>query len=359
MGRCAAGNTADPGRLERVLNAKQRLIGVDVAALDAQVAEKAARKAAERAAERSYAEATSSVAGALAAGQQGAAELRKDWDREGKATTREWDLNRPDARAREAPARLGDADPRCGPASLQRFDGEDLEIGERTAAQREQCKAWWEGQAAAKAAAAAREAEDKQALGAAIRGLDSLQCTVAGQEAAARAELARQVADANQELRALQAAKRDAARQAELAAKLDELAAATADPWLREDPGQAASALSPARVRRDHWKGMSPSQRSAIQQEQLAQVEARHAAVAAAAAAEAARAAAQRDVQRAVLQQAQAADAIRRAEAAKGAAALREQMAAKAARDAAARDAARAAGRVDEAYFVQFGRSAR
>lgn len=69
-----------------------------------------------------------------------------------------------------------------------------------------------------------------------------------GQEAAARAELSRRVAAANQELRELQAANRDAARQAELQAKLSELAAAQADPWLNEDPTQAASALSAARV---------------------------------------------------------------------------------------------------------------
>lgn len=47
---------------------------------------------------------------------------------QGKATTREWDLNRPDALQLEAPARLGDEDPRCGPASLQKFSGEDLTV---------------------------------------------------------------------------------------------------------------------------------------------------------------------------------------------------------------------------------------
>jgi hypothetical protein len=47
---------------------------------------------------------------------------------QGKSTTREWDLNRPDAKRQELPARLGDDDPRCGPASLQRFAGEDLTV---------------------------------------------------------------------------------------------------------------------------------------------------------------------------------------------------------------------------------------
>lgn len=37
-------------------------------------------------------------------------------------------------------------------------------------------------------------------------------------------------------------------------------------------PPAAASALSPARVRKDHWKGMSPGQLGAIQATQLQQV---------------------------------------------------------------------------------------
>jgi hypothetical protein len=38
-------------------------------------------------------------------------------------------------------------------------------------------------------------------------------------------------------------------------------------------PAAAASALSPARVRKDHWKGMSPGQVGGILATQLRQVE--------------------------------------------------------------------------------------
>ena len=41
-------------------------------------------------------------------------------------TRREWDLYDPDAKRKDKPARVSDDDPRCGPASLQKFDGEDL-----------------------------------------------------------------------------------------------------------------------------------------------------------------------------------------------------------------------------------------
>lgn len=71
-----------------------------------------------------------------------------------------------------------------------------------------------------------------------------------GREAAARAELNRQTAAANKELQELQALKKDTERRDEVLAKLAELQAAAANPWLNEDPQQAASSMSPTRVRR-------------------------------------------------------------------------------------------------------------
>lgn len=45
-----------------------------------------------------------------------------------KHTRKEWDLNRPDSKQLDEPARVGDGDERCGPASMQKFDGEDLTV---------------------------------------------------------------------------------------------------------------------------------------------------------------------------------------------------------------------------------------
>lgn len=44
--------------------------------------------------------------------------------------------------------RIGDNDARCGPSSLQKFDGEDLAAAERAQAQHQQCYDWWESQRA-------------------------------------------------------------------------------------------------------------------------------------------------------------------------------------------------------------------
>lgn len=57
-----------------------------------------------------------------------------------------------------------------------------------------------------------------------------------------------QAAAANAALRGLKQAKQAAQQEPESAAKRAELAAAAADPWLNEDPNQAASSLSPVRV---------------------------------------------------------------------------------------------------------------
>lgn len=46
----------------------------------------------------------------------------------------EYDLNDPDALKKDKPARVGDDDARCGPASMQLFDGEDLGKAARVAA---------------------------------------------------------------------------------------------------------------------------------------------------------------------------------------------------------------------------------
>jgi uncharacterized membrane protein len=54
----------------------------------------------------------------------------------------EWDLNDPDYLKKDMPARVSDDDPRCGLASLQKFQGEDLNSRARTKYQKEQLREW-------------------------------------------------------------------------------------------------------------------------------------------------------------------------------------------------------------------------
>ena len=62
-------------------------------------------------------------------------ELLANWKLQSdRTTTREWDLNDPRQLSKDRPLREGDDDPRCGPASMLKFDGEDLHKAEREAA---------------------------------------------------------------------------------------------------------------------------------------------------------------------------------------------------------------------------------
>merc|ERR1719401_1785158 len=59
---------------------------------------------------------------------------------------REFDLNDPAAIRKAPPMRIGDSDPRCGPASMQQFNGEDLLLEERQAQQKQHMRTVLEGQ---------------------------------------------------------------------------------------------------------------------------------------------------------------------------------------------------------------------
>ncbi len=63
---------------------------------------------------------------------------------QGKEFRKEWDLNDPNQLKNDLPARTSDDDPRCGPASLQKFHGEDLNEALRLKKQQEQMRAWFE-----------------------------------------------------------------------------------------------------------------------------------------------------------------------------------------------------------------------
>ncbi|XP_033109597.1 RIB43A-like with coiled-coils protein 2 [Anneissia japonica] len=61
---------------------------------------------------------------------------------------REWDLNDPDAKKKDKPARVHDDDPRCGISSIQKFDGEDLNSEARQKLMKEQMREWTKKQKA-------------------------------------------------------------------------------------------------------------------------------------------------------------------------------------------------------------------
>lgn len=269
-------------RLKRVLNAKQRLIGVDREALDNQVIERKKREEEEAERDRAYAILHAYHGDLLSLQHQDADKTRREWAKELddfrltqqlKPSTREWDLNRPEYLKEDLPARVGDDDPRCGTSSLQRFAGEDLTAADRCRAQEGQCRTWWQQQQVEKGENMAQEQQIEEAWADLMRYQDAVQQEAKQQETATRKALERMTLEVNRKLAQDRKAHRETVEAKELAQKLQELESSWHSPWLTEDPNQAASCLSQCRVRRDHWKGMTETERQAILRTQMEQIQ--------------------------------------------------------------------------------------
>lgn len=155
---------------------------------------------------------------------------------------------------------------------LQRFDGEDLSAATRKAQQVEQCDEWWAQQCAELQAARDRSQMEKQQQGDLTRFYDSVQQSgITDEQNTARldkqdlANTNAALAAARQQIREQELARKHALNQHEIACAMD-------NPVLCEDPRQAKSWMSDGRVRKDHWKGMTPEEKKSILDTQHVQV---------------------------------------------------------------------------------------
>ena len=269
--RLEARRQRDEERRQRFLNAKTRTLGVDVAALDRQVAEKRARKEAERAAEMSYAEEQRQIRRVL---EMNLLEERKQQQQDrmevaqvvqvqrDPTLTREWDLNNPNALKNEQPPRVGDFDPRCGPSSLQQFSGEDLNKGDRIKMQQMQLKDWTQQAISVKDGKKRAEYEAEQAYAAQIAGTTWL-------HKLSKKTMNKKIWKTKSTVRNLQLAElrrhnREVFRQTEENKRIAELKCKKADPS-HEHRTTGINMFGRGRVRPDHWKGMTTSQLQEIE----------------------------------------------------------------------------------------------
>ncbi|MEW5303281.1 MAG: hypothetical protein WDW36_005988 [Sanguina aurantia] len=283
MGKTVAHvSTNDPERLRRVLDAKYRTIGVDTQALAGQVQERKDSQAVERERDEAFCKLSQYFDDQLTIQQQQADQIRREYNRDVqsfrtagqlKDTRREWDLNRPDAKQIDAPARVGDEDRRNGPSSLQKFDGEDLTAGDRKTAQMGQARDWWDDQKLIKEAVAeaARDAERSHAE--LVRFQDALQNAAKYEEDTIRRQVAMATVAYNTRLAQERRLAAIASKAAELSANMSELQTTSASAFMTEDPNMATSAVSSLRVRKDHYKGMTEAEKQAVLDAQLAQME--------------------------------------------------------------------------------------
>jgi len=122
-------------RRHRIFDAKRRMIGVDKQALDDQVLEKTQLKGLAKQLDSVHDKTAINIDKQLKLLEMEKGRIKRGMEQEAKEFSiknlhfearREFDLNDPNAKKKDVPARIGDDDPRCGPASLQKFAGEDL-----------------------------------------------------------------------------------------------------------------------------------------------------------------------------------------------------------------------------------------
>eukprot|EP01013_Petalomonas_cantuscygni_P031448 TRINITY_DN57662_c0_g1_i1.p1 TRINITY_DN57662_c0_g1~~TRINITY_DN57662_c0_g1_i1.p1 ORF type:complete len:383 (+),score=76.30 TRINITY_DN57662_c0_g1_i1:82-1230(+) len=272
-------------RKSRIFDPKLRLIGVDKQALDEQVAERSRIRQLEDDRDRFYDDqrvAMDEHAVSLQKESEKARAIRDGQVEQYRATfqrkdmRREWDLSNPRRVIDDIPTRLGDDDPRNGPASMQRLTGEDLSRSERRRAQAAQARRWAQQQVDERDARKWAELEVDR------RQAEAAEAARMGAEQAAHAQL--------EHRRAIARADAEFNRQLADARKLDESVASDVDrlrgrqevaytlssPFLTEDPDAERHALVGDRVRRDHFKGFRPDQSAAVLDAQALQRAERH-----------------------------------------------------------------------------------
>uniref|UniRef100_A0A8C0H7V4 RIB43A-like with coiled-coils protein 1 n=1 Tax=Chelonoidis abingdonii TaxID=106734 RepID=A0A8C0H7V4_CHEAB len=251
-------------RLSRIFNARHRTMGVDVEALRSQVEERKLREETEKRRDETYGENAERVLCDQVAQMleeeecqrvrrlhQAVQEFREQ--QQPPSTRREWDLYNPEGLRQDHPARVSDYDPHCGPASLQRFAGEDLALPTRHQLQQEQqCHSLEEQRAEWQRAMA----DSKYAGLTCSLAQGGCQGKAPRLGLSARSPLSPQEAEAAEQHRLAHQQEQDD-NQAEIHNHLT-------GPLLTEDPAVADSPLGPHRILTDRWKGMSPKQVEAM-----------------------------------------------------------------------------------------------
>lgn len=186
---------------------------------------------------------------------------------------REWDLYDPDGLKKDRPARVSDEDPRCGPASLQKFDGEDLTHQARLKYQQEQLREWSLQQQHEKNIAKIQQQMADKLYDIKRMEMDQRAVELQRAEEECRRAINSAVKDYNDALTREMAHRREIKRMQEQDDNMTEIANNLFSDLLTENPDQAVSAFGPHRVVPDRWKGMSPEQLEEIRKEQLRQME--------------------------------------------------------------------------------------
>eukprot|EP00747_Dinoflagellata_sp_TGD_P165909 gnl/TRDRNA2_/TRDRNA2_187906_c0_seq1.p1 gnl/TRDRNA2_/TRDRNA2_187906_c0~~gnl/TRDRNA2_/TRDRNA2_187906_c0_seq1.p1 ORF type:complete len:437 (-),score=107.65 gnl/TRDRNA2_/TRDRNA2_187906_c0_seq1:254-1426(-) len=264
-------------RRARIFDAKRRTIGVDKSVLDQQVEEKKAQKKQQYIDDHRDDRTMVAIDKQLKLLDLEKNRVKRAAEQECKEfslkylnfeSRADYDLNDPLAKRKSLPARVGDDDPRCGPASMQQFNGEDLMKDQRF---RQQCKEqadFIEQQKFEKAMIKKLHEHDDDTFVQESTQMTNARNLLEEKEYGLRKELVK--AQQNYNLEKGMANSRAKAKGAELDSELNakELAFHASDPFLNETGPHHVPC---GRIRRDAYKGTSRMERSEVAQLQLQQ----------------------------------------------------------------------------------------
>ncbi|CAH8473627.1 Protein Tax-1 [Schistosoma haematobium] len=271
-------------RQARIFDSRIRQIGIDDEALKHQVEEKKLRELDEKQRDLAYAAdaARNDKIACLFEKRQhdDERELAKNLNEfrsvhQQPESRREFDLYDPNALKLDRPARVSDDDPRCGVASLQKFDGEDLNLKARMKYQREQLQNWFDRQIEERNRAENAKKEADRLYDLKRRELDQRACELQKAEEQCRRAINVAMQRYNKLL------KEESDQKALLKAKqteddnMTEICNAIYGDFLSENPAQAISAFGTNRIIPDRYKGMTLEQIKDIRKSQEEQMKER------------------------------------------------------------------------------------
>ncbi|CAF1127542.1 unnamed protein product [Rotaria sp. Silwood1] len=273
---------AEKERQGRIFNAKYRQIGIDKEALNQQIEDRNWLEELEQ--KRADAFAKDAIRNDKIAQLL---ECRQEYDeRENNRALnefralhqqpfaqREWDLNDPDYLKKDMPARVSDDDPRCGIASLQKFQGEDLNSHARKKYQQEQLREWSRLQQEDHQRTQQQQQAADRLFNAKQNELDQRSVELQRAEEECRKAINESIKNYNDALYRETEERRALKKRQEEYDNFAEMANMITSDLLTENPDQAISQFGPHRVVPDRWKGMNEDQLRRIREEQQHQIE--------------------------------------------------------------------------------------
>jgi len=267
-------------RKQRIFNAKQRTIGVDRQALDIQVQERAMAKEMERQRDQAFADRMLVTEQRVQIMERDVQRARKDAtmsvqeyrnQMQQKHMRKEWDLNDPLTLRKDRPARVSDVDAIVGPASLQKFAGEDLDYGNRVRKQQQQQAMWVVEQMAEKQAQIDNERDMERLFTERQAEIDSRRSEMESEEVTSRGTMNEAVRDYNLALAELKKRTESTKRLQEMEDAAEEIKNQVTSDFLRENHATTVSTIAPHRFIKYHFKGFPEDKRLEIRDEQIRQ----------------------------------------------------------------------------------------